>query len=145
MAQVTAERGLNDELSRKPHPSTSYFMRPGDKMRVYREASRAWDGTFIIIKKDRKVVKITDGTKAKDFTLSYVPPKNRRCVTRWRAESWKEFLIMQSTELKYSSLPNHDTAPIFWNTRCAPKSRDSRPVASFARSTAMKFKPEPTY
>ena len=74
MAQIICERRLNEASRRKLPESTSYLLKPSDKVRVYRESSKAWDGPFFITKTDRKVVTVTDGVKAKNFNISQIRP-----------------------------------------------------------------------
>ena len=74
MTQIISEKRLNDGLRRKLPSSTAYLIRPGDLVRVYREASKAWDGPFTTTKVDRKLITVTDGIKTKTFNVAQVLP-----------------------------------------------------------------------
>lgn len=74
MCQIIAERRINDALRRKLPPSTHYIIKPGQSVRVYREASKAWDGPFSVTKVEGKLITVTDGQKVKTFNVCQVLP-----------------------------------------------------------------------
>ena len=47
MANIVAQRRVNDALRRKFPPATAYHIKSGDQVRVYREKTRTWDGPFL--------------------------------------------------------------------------------------------------
>ena len=63
MSYIIAERRINDAFRTKSSLSTHYLIITGDPVRVFREASKAWDGTFIAMKGDIKVINVTDKVK----------------------------------------------------------------------------------
>lgn len=111
MSQIVCEKRLNDALRRKLPDSTSYLIRPGDNVRVFRETSKAWDGPFQVTKLDRKLVTVTDGIKAKTFNIAQVlpcqttvrDPKTQRELSRIFDHAIHSVEILKTTDPRYSS------------------------------------------
>ena len=116
IAQITAERRVNDSLRRKIPPASSYLIRPGDSVRVYREPSRAYDGPFTVTRVDRKLITVTDGKKAKTFNVSQVMPNSapardpvtQRQLDRIFDHSINSVEVLKSTDPRYSSKASRD-------------------------------------
>lgn len=60
-AQAVCEALNNRALRSQLPPSSHLIVRPGNKVRVYREASRFWEGPFTATSIARKNVCVTDG------------------------------------------------------------------------------------
>lgn len=49
-----------------------YFIRPGDKVRIYRESTRKWNWTYELNKVSNKIISVTDRIKVKEFNIASI-------------------------------------------------------------------------
>lgn len=70
MEKITFELLIKTGLKAKLQRATKYDLKPGQKIRLYREASNKMEGPFSIVSIFEKQVTVTDGRKWKQFNFS---------------------------------------------------------------------------
>jgi hypothetical protein len=72
---VCAQR-IRTALKRRPPPASSYVIRPGDKVAVYRERLREYKGPYVVVSADGKDIRIElgDSTGPRSFNISQIKP-----------------------------------------------------------------------
>lgn len=73
-SQGTSEARINRALRIQVSPAARMLILPGDKVRIYREDTRRWEGPFTTTRIVRKQVWVPDEKAAKSFPLSAVLP-----------------------------------------------------------------------
>lgn len=74
VAQVGCESRIDTALRTKLPTDSRILLRPGDKVRIYRDDSRPWEGSFTTTPIFSEEVWVTDGTKVESSPLSVVIP-----------------------------------------------------------------------
>lgn len=75
LVNIVAEMRSNVALKSRLPFATRFHFKPGQMIRVYRQQSRKWEGTFNIERMEGKHVCITDGKKLKRFSCTQILPK----------------------------------------------------------------------
>lgn len=71
---ITAELRIKAALKARLPPSTEFDIRPGMRVRVYREAIKRWEGPFNVARTMGKQIWVTDGASTKQFNCTQVLP-----------------------------------------------------------------------
>lgn len=75
VSQVASEARNNRALRAKVPTAARLLVLLGHLDRIYRTASRIWEGPFTVSRIIRKALWVTDGTKVKPFPISMdLPP-----------------------------------------------------------------------
>jgi hypothetical protein len=74
--KYVSERRLQEALRAKPSPAMNCLYQPGDRVLVYRERPKLWDGPYSFVMQDGKIVtvKLNDETVEQRFNVSSVKP-----------------------------------------------------------------------
>ena len=72
MATIIAERRISRALSSKLPPSTQYLIETGDRVRVYREGKKLWEGPYNVTKICQKEVFVEIEGREKHFNISQI-------------------------------------------------------------------------
>lgn len=78
MQKITAELRVKAALRARLPPATKLDFTPGQRVRAYREASRRWEGPFLITKMRQRLISVPDGIKEQMFNcvLSLPDPED---------------------------------------------------------------------
>lgn len=83
MSTLGVTQRISTALSARLPPATRYLIHPGDRVRIYRECSRAWEGPFLVIRDTKKQSWIVDQRdKAQLFRISQLLPERSESDNR---------------------------------------------------------------